>query len=115
MLLYLLIWLGVGGLIGWVASLIMRIDAEQGVFLNLIVSIVGAAFEGWIISPLIGIPSINDGIISLAVIFVSLVGAVILLAAVSLFRRGTTRPVQSASTRAAVRHIERHGDERTTM
>ncbi len=96
MLLYLLIWLWVGGLIGWVASLIMKIDAEHsGVFLNVIVSIVGAAFEGWIISPLIGIPNINDGIIGLAAIFVALVGAVILLAAVNNVRRGTTRAVQS--------------------
>ena len=93
MLLYLLIWLLVGGLIGWVASVIMKTDAEQGVFLNVIVGIVGAALGGWIISPLIGIPSINGGIISIASIFVSFVGAVILLAVVNLFRRGTTHPV----------------------
>lgn len=93
MLLYLLIWLMVGGLIGWIASLIIKTDASQGVFLNVIVGIVGAALGGWIISPLVGIPSINDGVISLASIFVSLIGAVILLAVVNLFRRGTARPV----------------------
>ena len=49
--------------------------------------------EGWIISPLLGMPSINDGVISIASIFVSLIGAVILLAVVNLFRHGTTRAV----------------------
>lgn len=85
-----LIWLLVGGLIGWVASLIMRTDAQQGMLLNVVVGIVGAALGGWLISPLVGAPSINEGI-SIASILVSLLGAVILLAIVNLFRRGTVR------------------------
>ena len=88
-----IIWLVVGGLIGWVASLIMRTDAQQGMFLNIIVGIVGAALGGWLISPLIGAPSINDGTVSIASILVSLLGAVILLAVVNLVRRGTARGV----------------------
>ena len=43
-----LIWIVVGGLIGWVASMVMKTDAQQGLFLNLIVGIVGA-FLGRII------------------------------------------------------------------
>lgn len=88
-----IIWLVVGGLIGWVASLIMRTDAQQGMFLNIIVGVVGAAPGGWLISPLIGAPSINDGTVSIASILVSLLGAVILLAVVNLVRRGTARGV----------------------
>lgn len=88
-----IIWLVVGGLIGWVASLIMRTDGQQGMFLNVIVGIVGAALGGWLISPLIGAPSINDGTVSIASILVSLLGAVILLAVVNLVRRGTARGV----------------------
>ena len=38
----LLIWLIVGGVIGWLASIIMRTDGQQGIFLNIIVGIVGA-------------------------------------------------------------------------
>lgn len=88
-----IVWLVVGGLIGWVASLIMRTDAQQGMFLNIVVGIIGAALGGWLISPLVGAPSINDGGFSMASLLVSLLGAVILLAVVNLLRRGTARGV----------------------
>ena len=87
----LIIWLVVGGLIGWVASMIMKTDAQQGVFLNVIVGIVGAALAGFVISPLLGIPTINQDTFSIGSLLVSLLGAVILLAIVNFFRRGTTR------------------------
>jgi uncharacterized membrane protein YeaQ/YmgE (transglycosylase-associated protein family) len=86
-----IIWLVVGGLIGWVASMIMKTDAQQGIFLNVVVGIVGAMIGGWLISPLIGAGSINQNDFSLAGLFVSLVGAVILLAIVNFFRRGKVR------------------------
>lgn len=85
------IWLVVGGLIGWIASKIMRTDAQQGVFLNIVVGIVGSMLGGWLISPLVGAGTINQSDFSLAGLFVSLVGAVILLALVNLFRRGRAR------------------------
>jgi len=87
----LVIWLVIGGLLGWVASMIMRTDAQQGVLLNVIVGIVGALLGGWFISPLVGVPTINQGAFSLGALLVSLVGAIILLAIVNLVRRGTTR------------------------
>jgi len=87
----LIVWLIVGGIIGWLASLMMRTDAQQGLFLNVIVGIVGAALAGWFISPLLGTPSINDGSFSIGSLLVSLVGAVILLAIVNLVRRGSPR------------------------
>jgi uncharacterized membrane protein YeaQ/YmgE (transglycosylase-associated protein family) len=87
----LIVWLIVGGIIGWLASMMMRTDAQQGLFLNIIVGIVGAALAGWFISPLIGTPSINDGSFSIGSLLVSLVGAVILLAIVNLVRRGSPR------------------------
>ena len=86
----ILVWLIVGGVCGWLASIIMRTDAQQGILLNVIVGIVGALLAGFIISPLIGVGTINEGI-TLATFLVSLVGAVILLAIVNLFRRGTVR------------------------
>ena len=46
----LIIWLIVGGVIGWLASLIMRTDAQQGIFLNIIVGIIGAFIGGLLIS-----------------------------------------------------------------
>ena len=60
-----IIWLVVGGLIGWVASMIMRTDGQQGIFLNIIVGIVGAMLGGWLISPLVGVPTINQGSLSI--------------------------------------------------
>jgi uncharacterized membrane protein YeaQ/YmgE (transglycosylase-associated protein family) len=69
----------------------MRTDAQQGVLLNVVVGIVGAVIAGWFISPLIGVPTINQDALSIGAIVVSLIGAVILLAVVSLFRRGVTR------------------------
>ena len=86
-----LIWLAVGGVIGWVASMVMKTDAQQGVVLNVIVGIVGAFLGGLLISPLVGVPSINQNAFSLGAMLVSLVGAIILLAIVNLFRRGKSR------------------------
>lgn len=86
-----LIWITVGGLIGWVASLIMRTDARQGVFLNVVVGVLGALLGGWIISPLVGSATINQGNFSLAGLGVSLLGAILLLAAVNLVRRTGVR------------------------
>jgi uncharacterized membrane protein YeaQ/YmgE (transglycosylase-associated protein family) len=87
----LIIWLIAGGLIGWVASLLMRTDGEQGVLLNVLVGIVGAAIGGWLISPMVGVATINDGALSMGALVVSLLGAVVLLAVVNLIRRGSTR------------------------
>jgi len=87
----IIIWLVVGGLIGWVASLIMRTDAQQGIILNVVVGIVGALLGGWFLSPLIGVSTINQSNFSIQGLLVSLLGAVILLAIVNLIRRGTAR------------------------
>lgn len=86
----IVIWLIMGGVVGWLASLIMRTDGQQGILLNIVVGIVGAVIGGWLISPLVGVATINQGI-SIGSVLVSLVGAIILLAIVSLFRRGTMR------------------------
>jgi len=83
-----IIWIVVGGIIGWVASKIMNTDAQQGIFLNIVVGIVGAFLGGWLISPLVGVPTINQNAFSIGALIVSLIGAVILLAIVKLFRRG---------------------------
>lgn len=87
----LIILLVVGGIIGWVASLIMRTDGQQGVLLNVIVGIVGALLAGLVVTPLIGGAPITSGGINLQSILVSLVGAVVLLAIINLFRRGAVR------------------------
>ena len=87
----IIMWLVVGGLIGWVASMLMRTDAQQGIFLNVVVGIVGAALGGWFLSPLFGVSTINQSNFSVPGLLISLLGAVILLAIVNLVRRGATR------------------------
>ena len=87
----LIIWLLVGGVIGWLASLFMNTDSQQGVFLNVVVGIVGAALGGLLISPMVGVGTINDDAFSLGALLISFLGAVILLGIVKLFRRGTVR------------------------
>jgi uncharacterized membrane protein YeaQ/YmgE (transglycosylase-associated protein family) len=86
-----IIWLIVGGLIGWVASIIMRTDAQQGIFLNIIVGIVGALLAGFLLNPLIGGGNIMSGDFSGSSLLVSFLGAVVLLAIVNFFRRGSVR------------------------
>ena len=86
-----IIWLIVGGLIGWIASIIMHTDGQQGVFLNVIVGIIGALLAGFVLAPMFGTGTINSGDFSLSGLLISLVGAIILLAVVNLLRRGTAR------------------------
>jgi uncharacterized membrane protein YeaQ/YmgE (transglycosylase-associated protein family) len=86
----IIIWLIVGGIIGWLASMVMRTDGQQGIILNVIVGIIGA-FIGGFVGPMLGLGGgINGGITVMSVV-VSLVGAIILLAIVNLFRRGRVR------------------------
>ena len=87
----LIILLVVGGLLGWVASMIMRTDGQQGIFLNIVVGIVGAMLAGFLINPLIGGGNIMNGSLSMSSILVSLLGAVVLLAIVNMIRRGSAR------------------------
>jgi uncharacterized membrane protein YeaQ/YmgE (transglycosylase-associated protein family) len=87
----IIIWLVVGGLIGWVASMMMRTDGQQGIFLNVVVGVIGAALGGWFLSPLFGVSTINQSNFSVPSLLVSLLGAVILLAIVNFIRRGAAR------------------------
>jgi uncharacterized membrane protein YeaQ/YmgE (transglycosylase-associated protein family) len=88
-----IIWIIVGGVIGWLASIVMKTDAKQGLFLNVVVGIVGAFIAGWFLGPMMGTTTINQSNFSLPSLGVSFVGAVILLLIVNLIRRGTARPV----------------------
>ena len=81
----------VGGILGWLASLVMRTDAQQGILLNIVVGIVGAILGGLLLGPLLGGGSITSGDFSIMSLLVSFLGAIILLAIVNLFRRGRVR------------------------
>jgi uncharacterized membrane protein YeaQ/YmgE (transglycosylase-associated protein family) len=81
----IIIWLIVGGIVGWLASLLMRRDAQQGILLNIVVGIIGAMLAGWLFGG-----GINEAITVRTFLF-SIIGAVILLAIVNLFTRGRVR------------------------
>ncbi|GGY86206.1 GlsB/YeaQ/YmgE family stress response membrane protein [Marinobacter zhanjiangensis] len=86
----IIIWLIMGGVVGWLASIIMGTEGQQGIILNVVVGIVGALIGGWLIGPMLGAGSINEGI-SIMSFVVSLIGAVILLALLILIRRVSAR------------------------
>lgn len=86
-----IIWIIVGGLLGWIASLIMGTNVQRHTLMNIVVGIVGAFLAGWVLTILIGIAIINQNNFSMAALPVSLLGAVILLALLNFFRRGALR------------------------
>jgi uncharacterized membrane protein YeaQ/YmgE (transglycosylase-associated protein family) len=81
----IIIWLIVGGVCGWLASIIMRTNAQQGIFLNIVVGILGALLAEWI-----GKVNLNQGF-SIQGFLYSLLGAVVLLAVWNLIRKGVVR------------------------
>lgn len=86
-----IIWLIAGAVIGWVASIIMHTNSQQGLLLDIVVGIIGAFVAGFFLTPLFGVSTINQNNFSAPALLVSLGGAVVLLAVVNLFRRGRVR------------------------
>ncbi len=80
----LLLWILFGALVGWIASLVMKTDAEQGLLLDIVVGVAGAVVGGFIMSVLgaSGVQGFN-----LYSFLVALLGAVLLIAAVRALRR----------------------------
>ena len=87
----LIIALIIGGIIGWLASIVMRTDAQQGILLNVVVGIVGSLLGGFLLGPLLGGGNLLSGSFDIMTLVVALLGAIILLAIVNLFRRRSIR------------------------
>ncbi len=83
-----ILWRVIGGLIGWVASMLIKTHTKQSIILNIVVGIFGAMLGGWLLSTLVGVGTINQSALSIPSILASLVGAVTLLAIVNLFNHG---------------------------
>ena len=81
----LIVWLVVGGVCGWLASLVMRTDGQQGIILNVVVGIIGSVIASFLFGG-----GINQ-VITITTFLYSLIGAIILLAIVNLVRRGSVR------------------------
>ena len=81
-----LVMLIVGGIAGWLASMVMRTDGQQGIILNVVVGIIGGLLGGFLL-PMVGLSF--GGMVGYLI--TALIGAIVLLAIVNLFRRGRVR------------------------
>ena len=86
-LMHLIVWLVIGGVIGWLASIVMRTNGQQGLILNVVVGIVGSYIGGWLFGPYL-LGSIGA---QFAPYLSAFLGAVVLLAVINLINRGRVR------------------------
>jgi uncharacterized membrane protein YeaQ/YmgE (transglycosylase-associated protein family) len=89
----LIVALIIGGIIGWLASIVMRTDAQQGIFLNIIVGIIGSLLGSFLLGGFFGAEGniVNGNALDGGTLIAAFLGALILLAVVNLFRRGAVR------------------------
>lgn len=87
----IIIWLLVGGLVGWAASVFMGTDGRQGIVLNVVVGLVGAVIGGWLLEGVFRSGSINEGDFSVPALLVSFLGAIVLIFLLKLVRGGALR------------------------
>ena len=80
----IILWIIFGALVGWIASLIMKTDSQQGTVLNIVVGVAGAVIGGWVMS-IMGESGVSG--FNLYSFAVALVGAVILIAVVKALRQ----------------------------
>jgi uncharacterized membrane protein YeaQ/YmgE (transglycosylase-associated protein family) len=81
-----LLWVLFGAFVGWLASLVMARDGQQGTVTNIVVGVLGAALGGFLFSR-----DVSPNVVSFGSVLTAFVGAVILLALANLFQRGRVR------------------------
>lgn len=86
MLMSIILWIIVGALAGWIASMIMKTDAEMGAVANIVVGIIGAFIGGFLVNVFFG-ASVDPNGFSIASILTAILGAVVLLGVIKMFRR----------------------------
>jgi uncharacterized membrane protein YeaQ/YmgE (transglycosylase-associated protein family) len=88
----LILALIIGGIIGWLASIVMRTNAQQGILLNIVVGIIGSLLGSFLLGGFFGAEgTIMNNALDGGTLLAAFIGAIILLAIVNLFRRGTVR------------------------
>lgn len=80
----IIVWIIVGALAGWIASMIMKTDASMGALANIVVGIIGAFIGGWVAS-LFGY-NVMEGTLNIPSVLTAILGAVILLAIIKAVR-----------------------------
>ena len=89
-----ILWLVVGAIIGWAASSLM--GTRDRLLLNIVVGSVGAFLAGFLLTPYLGVSTINQNGFSLLALMVSLLGAIILLTVLSFFSRRTRKTTKDS-------------------
>ena len=69
----------VGALVGWLASIVMKTDAQQGPIANILIGIIGATLARWLFGDVLGIGGVAAGTLSLMGILWGLIGAIVLI------------------------------------
>lgn len=88
----LIVALIIGGIIGWLASIVMRTNAQQGILLNIVVGIVGSLIGSFLLGGFFGADgNILNSPLDGGTLIAAFLGAVILLAVVNLFTRRAVR------------------------
>jgi uncharacterized membrane protein YeaQ/YmgE (transglycosylase-associated protein family) len=87
----IVIWLVMGGAIGWLASAFMTTDRQPGVLMNVLVGVVGALLGGWVTSPLVGAATVDQADFGIGGLIVAFQGAIVLLAIVNTFTLNRVR------------------------
>ena len=80
----------VGGVAGWLASMVMNRDASMGIVMNIVVGIIGALIGNALLAPLLGFGG-SIQTFNLGGFVIAIVGAIVLLAIVNLVQRGRVR------------------------
>ena len=79
----ILLWIVFWAIVGWVASLIMKTDGQQGIILNIVIGIIGALIGGWLMS-VVGETGTTG--FNLYSFLVALLGSVVLIAFLKMVR-----------------------------
>ncbi|HRL13913.1 MAG TPA: GlsB/YeaQ/YmgE family stress response membrane protein [Aggregatilineales bacterium] len=81
----ILVWIIIGAVAGWLASIVMKTNAQQGLLADIIVGIIGGFLGGWLLD-LLGVGGAVTGL-NLGSLLTAFIGAIVLLAILRLLRR----------------------------
>ena len=86
-----IIALVMGGIMGWLASMVMNRDASMGILMNVIVGCVGSILGRFLFGSIIGGGHLTSDAFDWRTLLTAFIGAVVLLGIINLIKRGSVR------------------------